>query len=93
MFQVYWMSTGYEVVMLRHLLCLRKNMKPWLSVPGLAEIMEGGSCVTSELCAFWVFLEFCEAANSEEKPELDGQCSYSRYHRDYALASRQASHM
>lgn len=47
--------------------------------------------MTSELCAFWVFLEFCEAAN--EKPEVDGECSCSQYHRGYTLASKQASHM
>lgn len=41
--------------------------------------------MTSELCAFWVFLDFCEAANIE-KPQLDGQCSCSQYHRDYALS-------
>lgn len=32
-FQVYWISAEYEVVMIRHLLCLRKNTKPcqdWL---------------------------------------------------------------
>lgn len=48
------------------------------TLPGLAEIMERQSCVTPDLCAFWVFLEFCEAASIDEKPELDGQCSCSQ---------------
>lgn len=63
------------------------------SVPGLAEIMEGEGCVTSELCAFWVFLVSCEAVNIEEKPGLDDQLSCSQYHRDNALVSKRASHV
>lgn len=43
-----------------------------------AEKTVRGSCVTSELCAFGVFLEFCEAANLEETPELNEQCSCSQ---------------
>lgn len=50
-----------------------------LLVPGLAEIMEGERCVTSELRAFGVFLLSCKAANVEEKPGLDDELSCSRY--------------